>query len=103
MNINIDQTSLLVIVLVILCAFGTLIGYILGRINTEKGVYSIKPKSFFEKDQEKKEDKISINDTKYVIDIKTTGLEKKYSSLGDKKESEENIESSINKLKNMKG
>ena len=103
MNISIDQTSLLIIVLVILCAFGMLIGYILGRIGVEKGVSNTKPKSFFDKDQEKKEDKISINDTKYVIDIKTTGLEKKYSSLGDTKESEENIESSINKLKNMKG
>jgi phosphate/sulfate permease len=103
MNINIDQTSLIIIVLVILCVFGILIGYILGRISTEKGVSNTKPKSFFDKEHEKKEDKISIDDTKYVIDIKTTGLEKKYSSLGDKKESDENIESSINKLKNMKG
>ena len=101
MNVTIDQNSLIIIVLVILCCFGTLIGYILGRITADKGVSNTKPKSFFE--QEKKEDKITINSSKYVVDIKTTGLEKKYSSLGETKESEENIESSINKLKNMKG
>lgn len=103
MNVTIDQNSLIIIILVILCCFGTLIGYILGRITADKGVSNTKPKSFFEQEKENKEDKISINSSKYVVDIKTTGLEKKYSSLGETKESEENIESSINKLKNMKG
>lgn len=103
MNINVDQNSLILIILLILCLFGTLIGYILGRITSDKGVSNTRPKSFFDQEKDRAQEKISIDGTKYVIDIKTSGLEKKYTSLGDKKESEETIESSINKLKNMKG
>lgn len=46
--------------------------------------------------------KITIDESKYVTDIKTSGMEKKYENLGETKVSEENIESSINKLKNIK-
>lgn len=46
---------------------------------------------------------ISIDETKFVTDIKTDNLEKKYQSLGDIKQSTESISQSINKLKNMKG
>lgn len=84
------------------CLF--LIGYFIGK-QSNGGVSSsatnTKPTSFF--DDIKKENKaISIDDTKYVVDIQTSGMEKKYESLGDIKQSEENISNSINKLKNMK-
>jgi hypothetical protein len=46
---------------------------------------------------------ISIDNSKFVVDIKTDQLEKKYEGLGEIKNSQENIGSSINKLKNMKG
>lgn len=46
---------------------------------------------------------INIDDTKIVTKINTDGLEKKYDTLGDIKNSQENIASSISKLKNMKG
>lgn len=46
---------------------------------------------------------ISIDERKVVTKISTDNLEKKYSDIGDKKESAENISSAINKLKNMKG
>ena len=54
-------------------------------------------------DQFQKYEPISIDNTKVVVDIKTEGLEKKYDSLGDVKNTQENISGSINKLKNMKG
>lgn len=84
------------------CLF--LIGYFVGKQSSAgvcTTISSTKPTSFF---QEQKKDKtvVSIDDTKYVIDIKTSGMEKKYESLGEIKESEEDIVSSINKLKNMK-
>lgn len=46
---------------------------------------------------------IEIDDKKIVTKINTDNLEKKYDSLGEINNSSENISSSINKLKNMKG
>jgi hypothetical protein len=46
---------------------------------------------------------IKIDDAKVVLDINTKNLTKKFDSLGETKTSSENISSSINKLKNMKG
>jgi hypothetical protein len=84
------------------CLF--LIGYFIGKLSNtgvSNTVVNTKPVSFF--DDIKKDKKIvSIDDTKYVVDIQTSGMEKKYESLGDIKKSEENISNSINKLKNMK-
>jgi hypothetical protein len=45
---------------------------------------------------------VEIDDSKYVTEINTKGLEKKYSSIGEKKESKDDISSSIDKLKNLK-
>ena len=84
------------------CLF--LIGYFMGKqLNTgvSNTVINTKPASFFD-DIKKDKKTVSIDDTKYVVDIKTSGMEKKYDSLGDIKKSEENISDSINKLKNMK-
>ena len=80
------------------------VGYILGKINSTKVIES-QSKSFFSqnlKSTEDKKEKITIDERKHVVDIKTSGLEKKYDTLGETKKSDENIESSINKLKNLK-
>jgi hypothetical protein len=45
---------------------------------------------------------ISIDETKFVTTINTSGMEKKFDSLGDKKQTTENISDNINKLKNIK-
>lgn len=45
---------------------------------------------------------IKIDDRKFVVDINTGGIEKKYDELGETKVSDENISSSVNKLKGMK-
>jgi hypothetical protein len=80
------------------------VGYILGQLRSLSGVSPIqkqrKISNFFDKDQAQS---ISIDSTKVVTKIETDGLEKKYSKLGDIKQSEDNISSSVNKLKNMKG
>lgn len=43
-----------------------------------------------------------IDDTKVVVNIKTDGLEKKYDTLGDVKQTGESINNSVNKLKNFR-
>lgn len=101
MTINIDTTTIILFVTYILAI---IIGYVLGVVSQGKGVSSSTPRSFFNsQDRSGSQSNISINDSKYVADIKTSGMEKKYTSLGETKTTEENISSSINKLKNMKG
>jgi len=78
------------------------IGYLIGQKRNESGVLNNRPKSFFDENKNIV-NSISIDNKKYVGDIKTSGLERKYNSLGDTKTSQENISSSIDKLKNMKG
>lgn len=83
--------------------FSFFIGYILGKLNSFNGVYDNRPKSFFDKEATlKNTNKIQIDDTKFVLDIKTDSLEKKYESLGEIKKSEEKINESIDKLKKLK-
>lgn len=80
-----------------------LIGYLLCRI-THNGVTNNSPQSFFTKLKDDKivNSTISIDDKKFVTDIRTDGLERKYETLGDIKKTEENISNSVNKLKNLK-
>ncbi len=79
-----------------------LIGYMFGRSNSTNGVSSGRTQSFFKQQDNQTKDNISIDDKKFVVDIKTEGLEKKYDSLGDIKQTQENISDSVNKLKNLK-
>lgn len=55
------------------------------------------------KNQEKLTKKVSIDDSKYITNIDTNSLERKYTSIAEETHSEENISSSISKLKQMKG
>ena len=95
---------LLDIVLLILNIFSFSIGLILGKIWYSSSVYQgiEKPKSFLQKTNELSKDKVSIDDKKVVLNIKTDGMEKKYENLGEIKQSSENISSSVDKLKQMK-
>ena len=79
------------------------IGYLVSLSKTVQGV-SIRKNIFRKNNTElSTKEKIQIDDKKFVTDIKTDNLEKKYKDLGDIKKSSDNISSSINKLKNMKG
>lgn len=91
----------IIIILLFLNILSLAMGYILGKLNT---IDNNKPVSFFEKNKKLTENlpSIEIDDSKYVTEINTQGLEKKYSSIGETKKSTENISSSIDKLKNLK-
>ena len=82
-----------------------LIGYIIGKISNFNGVYDTsnnKNKLFTSQKNNDSKSKIIIDDSKFVLDIKTDSLEKKYDSLGDIKKTEEKIDQSISKLKQLK-
>jgi hypothetical protein len=51
----------------------------------------------------KEKNNVIIDDKKIVTKINTSGMEKKYETLGDTKKTQENITDSVNKLKSMKG
>lgn len=95
---------LIIIVVLILCnILSGFIGFVLGKLWSISGVTNnSKPKSFL-KDPIEVTNKVSIDDKVYVTDIKTDGMIKKYDDLGEVKKSDENITSSVNKLKQMKG
>jgi hypothetical protein len=81
-----------------------ILGYILGQLRSISGVsISSQPnkvlQSIVNKDTKQS---ISIESSKFVTSITTEGMEKKYATLGEIKDSDENISSSVNKLKNMK-
>ena len=101
----VDTIHILLIVLILLNIVFFFLGYSIGRLNSSQTIVESQPISFFNKsksDNDKMINKITIDESKYVTDIKTSGMEKKYENLGETKVSEENIESSINKLKNIK-
>lgn len=95
----------LVIYIFILTIINSLfIGYVVGKGRSSNNYQTTSTKSFFEKEKiEQNKKTISIDDTKFVGNIRTEGLEKKYENLGETKNSSENISGAINKLKNMKG
>lgn len=104
---------ILISILVSLNLLFLVIGIILGKTFIGSfGSYEPQNKnesinSFFTKqknhDHQQKSTNIDIDERKVVVAIKTDGLEKKYDSLGDVKQSSDSISSSIDKLKNMKG
>lgn len=80
------------------------IGYLMGKSkNNNSQELNESPRSFFKQQNNQQINKLNIDDTKFVGTISTNNMEKKYGSLGDKKQSQEDISGAINKLKNMKG
>lgn len=102
LNINIPTLILITITLLITGVFSFLIGYLLGRNGGDNGVYNVVKKSKINNQNNPVASSISIDEAKVVSNIKTDDLSKKYDSLGEIKESTENITNSINKLKNLK-
>lgn len=96
----INKDILLVLIFISVCLLFFCAGYLLGQNRSYNGVSNTRTTN---KKTDNKPNNISIDDTKYVVDIKTTGLEKKYDKIGETKESSENITGSINKLKQLKG
>lgn len=104
-SFNIPALILSLITLLSLGACFFLIGYLAGK-RSYSGVFNNEQKrsiSFFQQQKEtNNQQTIVMDERKYVVDIKTEGLEKKYDSLGEVKESKEDISGSISKLKNLK-
>jgi hypothetical protein len=102
----IDTIQILLIILILLDIVFFFLGYTIGRLNSSQTIVESQPVSFFNKQKSLSDDKVTnkviIDERKFVTDIKTSGMEKKYENLGETKISNENIESSINKLKNLK-
>jgi DNA polymerase III alpha subunit (gram-positive type) len=99
-----NKDEFLIFIFICVCVLFFLVGYLLGQHRSFNGVSNDevgRNKSIIRSETTK--NNISIDDTKYVVDIKTTGLEKKYDSLGETKQSSEDITGSINKLKQLKG
>jgi hypothetical protein len=96
--------DLKILLLILLLGFNTFIGgYILGKFRSNSGVSNNdRPQSFFKDNKKANTKNIQIDDKKFVGDINTDNIEKKYDSLGDTKQSSENISGAISKLKNIK-
>ena len=102
----IDTVHILLIILILLNVVFFFLGYSIGRLHSSQTNVESQPISFFSKQGsaiiDKTIKKVNIDETKYVTNIETSNMEKKYTSLGETKISNENIESSIDKLKNLK-
>ena len=96
------MTTLLIAAAILTGMIFFILGGIIGYLIASSGVYVNNKASKFSNSQANKMAKINIDDTKFVVDIKIDELEKKYEQLGDIKQSNDNINGSINKLKNMK-
>ncbi len=93
--------NIIIGILFILVFISFVLGFIVGKLNTVDGVsLHNRPGN---NSQKQSKNKISIDNAKFVTDIKLDGIEKKYTELGETKTSNTNIESSVNKLKSMKG
>lgn len=96
--------SIIIYILIVLNLISLILGLILGKLWSNYSVYQTieKPKSFLQTSGQANKEKVSIDDKKVVLNIKTDGMEKKYDNLGEVKQSSENISSSVDKLKQMK-
>jgi hypothetical protein len=98
-SVNIPTLMLITITLLAIGVCFFLTGYLMASKHSN-GVYGIGKKLSI---PEKLKTNISIDETKIVTKINTDDLEKKYDQLAETKSSQENISSSINKLKALKG
>jgi hypothetical protein len=104
MTISIDNYALIWSILLMI-AF--ILGYILGKTKQNDGVSNIEDftainNKVIKNNISKQKPLIKIDDSTFVTEIKTETMEKKFEKLGETKQSSENINQSINKLKDLK-
>lgn len=95
------------IVVLFLCLTCLMTGYLFGRLNnSHTGVLfsgvSNDNKKIVKDNIANQKPLIKIDDTKFVTEIDTGSMEKKFDSLGETVVSEDNLDQSVNKLKNLK-
>lgn len=97
-----DNSSILINILLYINILSLIIGYILAKLlmgsQSNQDNYTNKKNN----NQIVKSNTITIDEKKIVTDIHTANLEKKYESLGSITQTENDINNSINKLKNIK-
>lgn len=96
--LSINDIVIFILLLLNIVCFS--IGYLLGKSGTNSTEHK-NIKSFFDQEKNSKP-KIEIDTSKVVTKINTDGMEKKYNSLGETKITTDNVQSSVNKLKNLK-
>lgn len=81
-------------------------GFLLGKVlNADRLVHTQKIDSFFttqKKEESKKNHSIDIDTSTHVVKIKTDGMKKHYENIATEQTKQEDITSSVNKLKNLK-
>lgn len=87
-------TSLILLFIIVF-----ILGYCIGRFSINNGVFNTRPNKYFNQEPI---DNVAIDDSKFVSKINTDNLQKKYEILGETKISQDNIDHSVNKLKNIK-
>ncbi len=99
--------SLEAIIVLFLCLTCLMTGFLFGRLNNIlMGVLTndiqIDNKKIVKDNIANQKPLIKIDDTKFVTEIDTGSMEKKFDSLGETVVSEDNLDQSVNKLKNLK-
>jgi uncharacterized protein YxeA len=93
---------LLIFSYIVILSIGVGLGYLIWGKNASPA-YD-KPSSFLKSQgKEQKNKEISIDDTKVVLGLNTDNYIKKFDNMAEEKKVKNNISSSVNKLKNMKG
>ncbi len=96
-----DLLYLILLLLIIVSYFAIFaMGFFICKMMSGAGVLS--DRSSYDNKSKNNNKKLSIDDRKVVLGVSTEGLDKKYEKLGDTKQSDDNISSSVNKLKSLK-
>lgn len=103
------ESSIIITICVVICTYiavfclGLFIGVFVTKGNSQADIAA--PTSFLRSQgkPQNQTNKIEIDDQKVVLNISTDGLEKKFDKITEEKKTKNNISSSVNKLKSMKG
>lgn len=78
-----------------------ILGYVIGKFSSNNGVSNTRPNKY-SNEGISIQTSCNIDDSKFVSKINTDNLQKKYDQLGETKISQDSIDQSVNKLKNIK-
>lgn len=100
---NTLEILLIITLAIIIFSLGLYVGRFMANSQAES---QDSPKGFLKtqgKPSENKNTAIEIDSTKVVLKVDTEGMEKKFDKITESKSVKNNISSSVNKLKSMKG
>lgn len=100
---NTIEILLIITLAIVIFSVGLYVGKSMG---SSQAVNEDSPKSFLKTSGQSNRNKstnIEIDDTKVVLKVDTAGMEKKFDQMTESKSVKNDISSSVNKLKSMKG